>query len=59
MLEQLRKELRDIMNDLADDIATGAAEDFASYQKMVGKIEGLAVAERLILDVLSKQNLDD
>ena len=46
------------MNDLADDIATGAAEDFSAYQKMVGKVEGLAIAERLILDVISKQELD-
>jgi len=58
MLEQLRKELRQLMNDLADDIATGAAEDFSAYQKMVGKVEGLAIAERLILDVISKQELD-
>jgi hypothetical protein len=47
------------MNDLADDVATGSAEDYASYQRMVGKIEGLAVAERLILDVLSKLEIED
>lgn len=59
MFEELRKELRRIMNDLADDIATGSAQDFPAYQRMVGKIEGLAVAEALIVDVLSKIDLED
>jgi predicted Zn-dependent protease with MMP-like domain len=54
MFEQLRKELREIMNDLADAVATGEPGDWASYQRLVGKIEGLALAERLILDALEK-----
>lgn len=47
------------MNNLADDVATGSAADFAAYQRMVGKIEGLAVSERIILDVLSKLEIEN
>ena len=39
------------MNDLADAMAVGAAEDYAAYRHMVGKIEGLATAERIVLDL--------
>ena len=46
----MRAKLRKEMNDVADDLATGSAEDYSRYQRMVGKIEGLAIAERLLLD---------
>jgi hypothetical protein len=46
----MRAKLRKEMNDVADDLATGSAEDYARYQRMVGKIEGLAIAERVLLD---------
>jgi hypothetical protein len=41
------------MNDLTDRVALGQAESFDQYQRMVGQIEGLAVAERELL-TLSK-----
>ena len=40
------------MNELADAIATGSAQSFEEYQKMVGVIEGLALAEREVLDLV-------
>jgi len=40
------------MNELADSIATGAAQSFDEYRKMVGVIEGLALAERELLDLI-------
>jgi|TARA_R100001244_G_scaffold104877_2_gene77845 hypothetical protein len=40
------------MNELADAIATGSAQSFEEYQKMVGVIEGLALAERELLDLV-------
>ena len=43
------------MNEKADDLAMGGASSFDEYQKMVGVIEGLAVAEREILDLMEKQ----
>jgi hypothetical protein len=44
------------MNEKADALAMGGASSFDEYQKMVGVIEGLAVAEREILDLMEKQN---
>lgn len=56
----MRAKLRKEMNDVADDVSMGGAEDYAKYQRMVGKLEGLAMAERLLLDTEAalKQELD-
>ena len=50
--ERLRAKLRAHLNDLADDISGGSAVDYDHYKFMVGKIEGLALAERELLDLL-------
>lgn len=50
-----RKILRNLMNERADDLAMGGAKSFDEYQKMVGVIEGLATAEREMLDLMEKQ----
>lgn len=50
-LEMIRKKIREDLNDLADSMATGGAADYAIYRHMVGKVEGLAQAERHILDL--------
>lgn len=47
-----QKNIRERMNELADAIATGSAQSFEEYQKMVGVIEGLALAERELLDLV-------
>tara|TARA_R110001592_G_scaffold42518_2_gene138034 strand:- start:4071 stop:4217 length:147 start_codon:yes stop_codon:yes gene_type:complete len=44
------------MNETADAIATGSAHSFDEYQKMVGIIEGLALAERELLDLVEAVN---
>ena len=46
----LKSRLREIMNQHADHISTGARKDYSDYQKMAGVIEGLALAEREVLD---------
>tara|TARA_R100001510_G_scaffold33046_1_gene29542 strand:- start:261 stop:464 length:204 start_codon:yes stop_codon:yes gene_type:complete len=46
----LKSRLREIMNQHADHISTGACKDYSDYQKMAGVIEGLALAEREVLD---------
>ena len=43
------------MNERADDLAMGGAQSFDAYQKIVGVIEGLATAERELLDLMEKQ----
>lgn len=48
----LREKIRTDMNNYADDVATGACQDFPAYKELCGVIRGLAVAERHILDIL-------
>lgn len=48
----LRDKLRKDMNNYADDVATGACGDFAAYQKLCGVIQGLALAERHLMDLV-------
>jgi hypothetical protein len=52
LFEAYQKKLRERMNDLADTISTGGAKDFSEYQNMVGTINGLALAERELLDLV-------
>jgi hypothetical protein len=56
--EFLRKSIRNQMNELADHIAGGGCPDYADYKRCCGIIEGLARAERDLLDV-TKQIEDD
>ena len=48
--EFMKKKLREVMNQHADHISTGACKDYSDYLKMAGIIEGLALAERELLD---------
>jgi hypothetical protein len=50
--ELIRKKIRDHMNNYADDLATGGAKDYPDYRFQVGVIQGLAMAEREILDLV-------
>ena len=55
--DTLRSKLRARMNELADEMLAGGCSDYAAYRMFVGKIEGLAEAERYLLD-LDKQLQD-
>ena len=50
----LREQIRNDMNNYADDIAGGVCRNFEEYQKLVGVIQGLALAERYLLDLAKK-----
>jgi len=50
----LREKIRTDMNNYADDMAGGACRSFDDYQKLCGLIQGLAVAERHLLDLAEK-----
>ena len=50
----LREKLRTDMNNYADDLAGGACRTFDEYQKLCGVIQGLALAERHLLDLAKK-----
>ena len=50
VLSLLRKKIRDEMNELADHLAVGSAQDIEEYRKICGMIEGLAWTEREIIE---------
>ena len=54
VLSLLKKKIRDQMNDLADHLAVGSAKDIEEYRKVCGIIEGLAWAEREVIDIEDK-----
>lgn len=52
--------IRKEMNNYADDVATGVCADFAAYKELCGVIRGLALAERLLIDLADKvENYDE
>ena len=55
----LREKLRNDMNNYADDCAGGACRNFDEYQKLCGVIQGLAIAERHLLDLAEKVEKSD
>jgi len=52
--EAYREQIRKIMNDVTDDVATGSARDYSEYRHKVGVIEGLALAEREFIDIMER-----
>jgi|TARA_R110002020_G_scaffold288701_1_gene504182 translation initiation factor 1 (eIF-1/SUI1) len=59
LFEAYQKKLRERMNDMADMVSTGSAQSFDEYRKMVGIIEGLALAERELLDLVEAMKKGD
>ncbi|NBS69403.1 hypothetical protein EBT31_10895 [bacterium] len=55
----LREKIRTDMNNYTDDMAGGACRSFDEYQKLCGVIQGLALAERHLLDLLEKVEQSD
>jgi hypothetical protein len=55
----LREKLRTDMNNYADDMAGGACRSFDDYQKLCGLIQGLAIAERYLIDLAEKVEQSD
>jgi hypothetical protein len=51
LLSLLRKKIREHMNEMSDNVSTGNANSFDEYKRQCGVIEGLAIAEREILDL--------
>jgi hypothetical protein len=47
------------MNNYADDLSSGACKSFDEYQKLCGVIQGLALAERYLLDLAKKVEQSD
>ena len=51
VLEYLRKAMREQRNEYTDHVAGGACKEYSEYTKSCGIIEGLAIAERELLDL--------
>lgn len=51
LLSALQNQYRNHMNEITDHIATGGCKDMSDYSRCVGIIEGLAYAERELLDL--------
>lgn len=54
----LRSKLRQRMNDLADTVVTGRLS-IEEYRLLCGQIEGLALAEREMLDLEKTAQVED
>lgn len=54
LVQELKRVIRNGMNELTDALAIGGAKDWADYQKQTGIIMGLAMAERELLDLLAR-----
>lgn len=50
-LKHLQKIIRAHLNQLADDIATADVPNYEAYKYLRGRIDGLALAERELLDL--------
>ena len=55
----LREKIRTDLNNYCDDIAGGQCRTFDEYQKLCGVIQGLALAERHLLDLAEKVEKSD
>lgn len=55
---ELRRRLRVRLNELADDLAGGVCRNIEDYRKICGQIEGLAEAERALLDLVDRLRKD-
>ncbi len=57
--DEFRSTVRRYMNELTDNVALGGAKSFEEYNRLVGQIEGLAIAERELLSLLSSSDEDE
>ena len=55
----LREEIRKDMNNYSDDMANGICKSYDQYQKLCGVIQGLAIAERYVIDLAEKVDKDE
>lgn len=58
-IDVIKKKIRHHMNEIADDLAGGAAIDYPNYRYLVGMVSGLALIEREILDLEKAMSEED
>tara|TARA_R110000782_G_C14662827_1_gene398047 strand:- start:338 stop:535 length:198 start_codon:yes stop_codon:yes gene_type:complete len=58
--EHLLRKFRERQHELSQILASGGAQDFVQYQRIVGEISGLNFAEQEITTLLGKmEDIDD
>jgi len=58
--EHLLRKLRERQHDLSQSLASGGANDYVQYQRIVGEITGLNFAEQEITTLLGRmEDIDD
>jgi hypothetical protein len=53
-LELLQKQVDEERKRIVEDLGDGKAQDYAEYQFSAGKVRGLLIAQRLILDLANR-----
>lgn len=51
LFDSLRNSIRVQMNEMSDHVSGGGCSDFSEYSKCCGIVQGLAMAERELLDL--------
>tara|TARA_R100000781_G_scaffold108832_1_gene73546 strand:+ start:201 stop:401 length:201 start_codon:yes stop_codon:yes gene_type:complete len=58
--ELLLRKLRERQHELSQTLASGSAQDYVQYQRIVGEISGLNFAEQEITTLLGRmEDIDD
>jgi hypothetical protein len=52
----LRNQIRNELNECADALAAGPVADWTEFSRLRGVIQGLALAERYLIDLAEKQD---
>jgi hypothetical protein len=57
--EHLLKKFRGRRTDLEETLASGGASDWGLYQRIVGEVTGLRIAEQEIIDLRKNMEKDE
>lgn len=59
ILEVLLKKIEEERKQIVENLADGVAKDHAEYQHLCGKIHGLKIAQRELMEFLEKLRSND
>tara|TARA_R110000764_G_scaffold16955_3_gene46886 strand:+ start:883 stop:1200 length:318 start_codon:yes stop_codon:yes gene_type:complete len=59
LIEKSLKQIRQREADLTEVLATGGVADWEGYQRILGELSGLSLAERIIIDLQTIKEQND
>ena len=59
LIEKSLKQIRQRQADLTEVLATGGVADWEGYQRILGELSGLSLAERIIIDLQTIKEQND